>query len=152
MDKNELSTFIIHHLSEEDDPDDIILALCEKNDLSWQEAETLVKNVQVEDGQVIAKKQFPLLFMLALAIFIAGMGLIGYGLFTILSEFSIIQTNLNNIHHILSDMDAFTNLYVSMETIITTGGSPITIIILGTGMILGSLFGMRDAWSSILEQ
>jgi hypothetical protein len=59
MGNEAISSFIINALSKGDYPDEIILYLCEKHSLIWQAAETLVKNVQVENEQVIAKKTIP---------------------------------------------------------------------------------------------
>jgi hypothetical protein len=151
MDNGQVSAYIINALSKGEDPDDIVLALCEKNNLAWQEAENLVKNVQVEQQQVIAKKQFPLLFFLALAIFIGGTVVAGYGCLIIYSEIKLIQPGLKNIQLVINDMDVFTSLYYGLRMILSAGGVPISMIIFGLGMILGSLIGMRKAWSDILE-
>jgi hypothetical protein len=150
MDNDEASVYIIDALGKGKCQDDIILTLCEKYNLTWQEAETLVKNVQDENERVIVKKQFPLLFSLALAIFIGGIIGVGYGCLIIYSEFRLIQPGLNNINLVFTDMDISTKLYYGLRMILSAGGTPITIIIFGVGMILGSLIGMRDAWSDIL--
>ena len=150
MDNDEVSVHIINALSKGEDPDDIILTLCENNNLPWQEAEILVKNVQIENEQVIAKKQFPLLFSLALAIFIGGIVAVGYGGFIFFSEVKLIQPALNNPNQVFNQFDVFTNLYYGLRMILSAGGTPISIIIFGIGMILGSLLGMREVWSDIL--
>jgi len=151
MNNNEVSAYIINALAKDEDIDDIILALCEAHSLTWQEAETLVKNIQLENEQAISKKKFPLLFLLALAIFIGGLGMAGYGIYTILSEITIIQDNLKNAQQLMNDLDALAILYINLKVILTTGSAPISFIFLGIGMIFGSLRGMQEAWSEILE-
>jgi ABC-type dipeptide/oligopeptide/nickel transport system permease subunit len=151
MDNQEVSAYIISALSKDQDPNDIILALCEKHKLTWPEAETLVKKVQLENEQTIVKKKFPLLFVLALAIFLGGMIAIGYGVEIIFSEYTLIQPGLAHIQGILNNEDVFTNMYTGLRMILSSGSLPISIIIVGIGMILGSLIGMQDAWSDILK-
>jgi hypothetical protein len=150
MDNNEVSTEIINSLSKGQDSDDIILTLCEKNNLPWQDAENLVHTVQTLDKKEITKKQFPLLFSLALAVFMGGIVAVGYGCLIIFSEYRLIQHGLTSIHKVINDMDTFANFYYGLRMIFSSGGTPISMIIFGIGMILGSLVGMRDAWSDIL--
>jgi len=150
MDNNDVSAYIINALSKGEGPDDIILSLCEKHNLTWQQADALVKNVQIDNEQAIVKKQFPMLFGLAMAIFLGGILAVGYGCVIIFSEFTLLQSGLRNIYQVFNDMDVFTNLYMGLRMILAAGSFPIFLIIFGTGMILGSLIGMRDIWSEIL--
>jgi hypothetical protein len=150
MDNEAISAFIINALSKGESPDDLILSICENQGLTWQAAEALVKKVQDEKKQVIVKKQLPLLFVLALAIFIGGIGAAGYGCLIIISEFSLIQTSLMNIHQVLNNSDVSYDLYIGLRMLFASGGIPISMIALGIGMILGSLLGMRNVWAEIL--
>ena len=61
MDHDDLVAGIIKRLSNADDPDDIILDICQKTGCSWSEAEGLVKLVQEKDEFQITEKQMPLL-------------------------------------------------------------------------------------------
>ena len=144
MNGEEQTAYIIHHLSDGDDPKDIILDLCEQANLSWPQSEALVKRVQEEKAVEITRKQFPLLFTLALAIFLGGLGLVGYSLYLfgrpLLEGYSG------------TPMAAANYSYYLLQVIIGSRGTVIYALVMGTGMILGSLFGMRDVWSQILNK
>jgi hypothetical protein len=144
MNGEEQTAYIIHHLTEGDEPKDIILELCEQANLSWPQAEALVKRVQEEKAVEITRKQFPLLFTLALAIFLGGLGLIGYSLYYLTHPLfeGYTGTSMSVINY---------SAYL-MQVIINSRGSVIYALLIGTGMILGSLFGMRDVWSQILNK
>ncbi len=146
MEQDEQTTYIIHHLSEGDAPQDLVFDLCQKYNLSWPEAEALVQRVQTDGAGEIARKQFPLLIVLALAIFVAGLALIGYSLYQL--GFPLIQGSLTNG----TPVDAANlSLYV-LDVIIGSRGMVIVAFVVGFGMVMGSLLGMRDVWIKILNK
>jgi hypothetical protein len=150
MNNEERIDFIIHHLSQGNDPNDLIYQICQKDNIPWSQAEELVKRVQLEKVDVIVKKQFPLLFVLALVIFLSGMVLIGYSTFLYVEEILFLQSSPGSqgaIH-----MDALQILTIFIVVILDKGPTPIFLLIFGIAMVLGSLVGMRDAWSSILNR
>jgi hypothetical protein len=49
-------------------------------------------------------------------------------------------------------MDALQILTVFIVAILDKGPTPVLLLIFGIAMILGSLVGMRDAWSSMLNR
>jgi len=146
METEEQTAYIIHHLSEGDAPRDLIFDLCQKYNLSWPQAEALVQRVQTDNSADISRKQFPLLAVLALAIFVAGLGLIGYSVYLFALPF--IEGNVNNG----TPADAANYSYYILQVIIGSRGTVIYAFIIGIGMVFGSLLGMRDAWSSILNK
>jgi hypothetical protein len=150
MDNKERTDFIIRHLSQGNDPNDLIYQICQKDNIPWSQAEELVKRVRVEKADVIVKKQFPLLFVIALAIFLSGLVLIGYSTFLSVEEISFLQGSPRSqgaIH-----MDGLQILTVFIVAILDKGPTPVLLLIFGIAMILGSLVGMRDAWSSMLNR
>ncbi len=146
METDEQTTYIIHHLSEGDAPQDLVFDLCQKYNLSWPEAEKLVQRVQTESVGEITRKQFPLMIALALVIFIAGLGLLGYSIYLI--GLPLIEGSLANG----TPMDAANfSLYV-LEVIVGSRGMVLVAFVGGIGMVLGSLLGMRDIWSTLLNK
>ncbi len=143
MDEKEQTEYIIHHLAEGDEPKDITFDLCEKLGLSWPQAEALVKKVQQESEGTVALKQFPLLFALALAIFLAGIALLGYSVYLFIYPLLTGQTG---------NPQAVTNysLYI-VEVVVRSNGLVIYAFIGGLGMVLGSLLGMQETWTRIIE-
>ncbi len=144
MNIDEKTAYIIHHLTEGDDPKDIVFDLCQRTNMNWAQAEAVVKQVQEEKEGVIARKQFPLLFVLALAIFMAGLGLVGYSLY--LFALPLIEGNSGTPVAVVNY-----STYI-LQVILGSRGAVIYALIIGTGMILGSLFGMRDVWTKILSK
>jgi hypothetical protein len=151
MSAEDPTVYVIHRLSQGDSPKDLTFDLCEKFGLSWPQAEDLVKQVQEEKHGEIARKQFPLMFTLALGIFIVGLGLIGYSVFVVWTEFPVMEASRTGTQTIEQNMDAVAYMYFLFQMIIRSGGQIITMFILGIGMVIGSLLGMRDTWGAILE-
>ncbi len=150
MDNEERTSFIIHHLSEGDDPNDLIYQICQKDNISWQEAEALVKKVQIDKKDVIIRKQFPLLFAVALVIFLGGLACIGYSIFVYAAEISLLQSNMGS--QVTNNLDAAQIFTGFIAALIHQGPTPIFVFITGIAMVLGSLVGMRDAWASVLNR
>ncbi len=134
MDKDELSAFVINELSEGTNTDDLILKVCQETICTWPEAEAFVRRIREEYGPRITRKQFPMLFVLALSIFLCGLGLV---IFSVYSTWYCSSTIGNAIG--------------CLVTMVYNGSAPIFAFIAGIAMMLGSLLGMRDIWSKILE-
>ncbi len=145
MDLDELSPFVIHELSQEADRNDLIMSICQRSGCAWSDAEEFVKRVETENGSQIAQKQFPLLFILALGIFLGGIGLVLYSTITMLEIW-------NGLSALLNGKPLGTEAYLFLESTIRSGGFPFFAFFLGVAMMLGSLLGMRDVWSSILNR
>jgi len=144
MNKQEISNYIVHRLSDGDLPDEVIFSICEKTNLVWSDAAVLVKQVQAEKEGVIARKQMPLLFALALAIFLGGVGLLGYALLVTTTAFSEVR---------IGEVDSIAQVGMALANIIVgSNGMVLYAFLTGIGMILGSLLGLRNAWASILSE
>lgn len=144
MNEEEQIAFIVHQLADGNDPKDFIYDLCEKAHLSWPQAEALVKRVQEEKEAEIGRKQFPLLFTLALGIFLVGMGLMGYSVYSFLRPLLAGQTG--------SPMDVSNYSIYLLGIVVESHGLVVYGFIIGLAMVLGSLWGMRDEWSRILTR
>ncbi len=137
MAQQEQIQYIVDKLSKGNKPSDIVYALCEKHGISWADAETLVKTVSTTHGSHIARKQMPLMFGIALITFLGGLALCGYSLNSLIT---ILQAPGDEILRLL---------FISIQTNFLL--SPISTLVYGIAMILGSLLGMRDTWTAILS-
>jgi hypothetical protein len=160
MDDNEITESIVRDLGKFDDPEDLILELCQKTGRSWPEVETLVRQVQSTRRGEIAARQFPLLFVLAFGIFAAGLALVIFagvsllngGLDRLTSARGQIDFDQALLRSFREGLAPFGELAVEMlKTVYTLGINPFSLGFLGVAMILGSLFGMRDTWAAILD-
>ena len=129
----EVTKKILHDLTDDRDMDDIVMEVCEKTGLGWEEVEKYVNRLSIEDKSEITLAQSPLLVLLALGTFLAGVVVILYGLYQAYLIYS-------------ANSQAFV-LYL-----VTNGGGLFWNFILGTAMITGSLKGMEEVWEAIFER
>lgn len=141
MDDPELVQRIVSRLGNAASVNDLIMEICETRGLSWSEAEALVHRVEAEQEQAIAGRRFPLLFVIALGIFLGGLALVIYDSYVFIS---LLETDLRSA---FDSLDTLTHL----RLIFDIGIAPITGIAAGAAMMLGSLVGMRRAWTPLLD-
>jgi hypothetical protein len=161
MDENEITDAIIRDLGKFEDPEDLILELCQKTGRPWPEVEALVRRVQDEHQGEIAARGFPMLFVLAIGIFAAGLALV------VFAGVSLLNGGLDRLTGARGQVDfdralmrsfqeglaPFGELAVEMlKTFYVLGVNPFSLGFLGLAMMLGSLFGMRDTWTAILAR
>lgn len=140
MNEPELDRFIVKRLSEGQDFNDLVLDICNQTGMKWPEAQALVNRIHIGHRGEIAKKQSPLLVAIALTMFIGGIGILGYELFIVMT-LVVNYMQIGKDPLILLDLASYFPNYV----ILFLEGTPIAI-----AMILGSLLGMSQVWSSIL--
>lgn len=141
MDDATLDKWIVDRLAKSASMNDLIMEICENRHLSWSEAEALVLRVQSEQKHAISQRQFPILFILALFIFLGGLAMVVY------YTFVLVPTLNNLISTLPGDMVAFSFARFLFEI----GIGPISGIFFGAAMILGSILGMRRAWEPMLD-
>jgi hypothetical protein len=162
-DHDELVAGIVKRLSEADDPNDIILDLCQKTGCIWSDAEALVHRVQEEEKFQITKKQMPLLTGMALFVFVTGLVLTGYGVYGIIVTLTAVggASGPRDIYSYLMPMiekrlDPVTAfepaVFPYFNLMLGVLLSPVSALLFGAAMILGSLVGMRDAWETLLNR
>jgi hypothetical protein len=137
----ELERYLIRRLANSASDKDLILEVCTKLNIDWPEAEALVHRVAAENEHSIAGRRFPLLFVIALGIFLGGLGLVIYDAYVLIST---LETDLSTM---FTSLDMITHL----RLIFDIGVMPITGMIIGAAMMLGSLIGMRRAWAPLLD-
>jgi hypothetical protein len=142
MDDPTLEQHIVKRLANTASLNDIILELCEKRGMTWIDAETLVNRIQVEHAPTIASRRFPLLFVLALGIFLGGLALVIYNVYAITT---LVEVDLGDL---FGSLDMMTHLGFIFEI----AAGPIMGIITGVAMLLGSMVGMRSAWTPLLDR
>jgi hypothetical protein len=157
----ELTAEIVKRLGKDDDLDDIIMDTCGITHLSWEEAEKRIRSIQESYAVRITEKQFPLLTGIALFTFFVGLIILTYGIYTILApamnqgEFAPKDITSYFLPILERGTDPFTafqpaffpylNLFVGILF------SPLAAILFGIAMVTGSLVGMKDTWSILLN-
>jgi hypothetical protein len=160
MQDKELASYIQESLSKFRDRDEIIISICKKNNLTWDEAEAILDCVKDENEISIARRQFPLYFIVAFIFFVTGFILTGYGVYGTLLSFSkkggmpddlttyfmpIIQTGLNPLEVLKAAIPSYFQLIIYFLF------SPVSALILGISMIFGSLKGLSNEWAVIIK-
>lgn len=141
-DRARIEEGIFERLTNGESHDDIILDLCETENMTWPEAEALLERVGAEKKHHIVLAQSPLLVLIALATFIGGVGLVVYSAFNISSAFLSYQdTNSGSVGALGMVLHLF-----------TYGEYLWFLALLGLGMIIGSLKGMQDVWSAVFHK
>jgi hypothetical protein len=129
----ELTDKILHELAGARNMDDIVMEVCEKTGLDWEDAEAYVNNLSTENENRITLAQSPLLVLLALGIFLVGVGIV-------LNElYQAYQTYLSGSQGFV--------LYVFVN-----GIGIFWNLVLGSAIIMGSLKGMENVWRAIFER
>jgi hypothetical protein len=144
MEKADLTAFVTRRLCEADNPQDIILDVCQKTGWYWPDAEAFVRRVQEMKAPEITKRQFPLLTVLALGIFLAGLGLTFFGVYSIVDSWNQLSQARDYLLRVKLPIVDIYGIYINIYLM------PIAPIFTGTAMMLGSLLGMRDIWSRLL--
>ncbi len=76
MDEQVATAFVIRELAKHRNRNDIIMALCQHDQLNWEQAQAFVAQVEQTHRRKIAGGQAPLLIVIGLAIIIAGLFLV----------------------------------------------------------------------------
>lgn len=139
MDDTEYVSFIVAQLSKGTNLDDIILELCRRSGMGWSKAQALVEQVREEQGRQIARRQSPLLGLLALATLLAGLFIAFRALYALASHVDLylqVYPAPLNVFQLL--------LYLS-------GNAPglVAAIVLGAAMVAGSATGVRRLMESL---
>ena len=128
----ELTSQIIERLTNSENVDDIIMDVCNEEELDWGQAEMLVKRIHAENKNKIVLAQSPLLVLLALGVFLTGVGLIVYDLYQIYLDYAYFS-------------EGFV-IYLTLN-----GEGIVGTFILGVAMVIGSLKGMQAVWEAIFD-
>ena len=132
----ELTAYILERLSSMANTDDLVLDICQKTGLHWNEAEAWVETLKVQHESEISRRQSPLLVTLAVVIFLGGAEIAsaaGYFLY---------ETALDALHtdDSLARLDLFLYLFRAAPDIISIG-------VFGGAMMAGSSLGLYQIWS-----
>jgi hypothetical protein len=151
---------VIRRLERADALDDIVMEVCQATNLSWEDAEGFVRQIQSSEQGKIAEAQFPLIAGIALFIFLAGWGLAGFGIYSLAAGAAgllgpdDVTTYLEpTIEHGVDPLRSLTPAIGPYLTfLLNLVFSPFAAILAGGTMIAGSLAGMKNTWAVILDR
>ncbi|HTX90442.1 MAG TPA: hypothetical protein VMC09_04415 [Anaerolineales bacterium] len=159
-----LTASIVKRLSHAEDRDDIVLDLCQATGLTWEDVDARVRSIEDQNRLAIERMQSPLMITLAFSSFLAGLAFMVYGMYSIIAPwiaspgkrqsapdlticFSGSHASRICVFSFPPRPDYAAYLAVAIGLIF----NPASGILLGAGMVTGSLLGMRDVWSQLLD-
>ena len=154
----DLQEWILDRLAASASRDDILHEICARTRCDWAQAEGILEQVELDRKSEIVRRRLPLLFALALVVFLGGLALAGYGLYGLVLFFSPdgMPADLTTYFlRILEQGEQPSQVFLSalppyLRFTIYFVFSPFTTLLLGLIMVAGSLLGLRDVWSAIL--
>jgi hypothetical protein len=91
---DEATAFVIRELGAHRKRNDIVMALCERMGMSWQQAEKFVSQVEHSNRKAITAGQTPLYLIISVVLILLGVGGIMYGVQYVMSLGSILQGDI----------------------------------------------------------
>jgi hypothetical protein len=149
--------YIVNELARNVDENDLILAVCEQQHVSWNEAKALIDEIMSDHEDTISSRQLPLKTIIAVVTLVIGLTLV------IISTMFLVDL-LSFITGILSANAVETGeLSIPGEANLTLAQlfmqkSPAALplvaagLINGLAMIFGSLLGMRESWAWLIDR
>lgn len=102
MDRSSLTAFVVEALGASMQRDAIIMAVCERAQMDWPEAEAFIQEVERLQSQEIARRKRPLLIFLGVLAFLEGMVQAGWSLWTILEPYQVARASRFSLESLLS--------------------------------------------------
>lgn len=122
-------SFVISQLAKYRTRNDIIRDLCEQGGYLWEEAAALVHQVESEQAQQIQARRRPILMLLGVLHLLGGLGLMGFGVYSLLSGEQVPLTVI---------------VYFIEIDLLPNGGQAVPFL-LGLSILLGGAVGIRGA-------
>jgi hypothetical protein len=136
MNLDELEAYVVERLSASVAPDDVILEVTQRSALSWPEAEDLVRRTADLRGPSVARRQFPLLALVAVAVMVGGLAVLA----ACALSFSDALLLLKPVRG-----DADQGRVAAFLALLAANSPMLGLIPLGAGMILGGALGLARA-------
>lgn len=81
MDREKAVDFVVKELGKHHNRNEIIVTLCERMGINWQNAEKLVREVELQHGRRIAARQSPITLAIGVITVLVGIILLANGIF-----------------------------------------------------------------------
>ena len=148
---------IIQKLARQVDEDDLILAVCEKQQVGWNEAKALIEEIKAEHGETILVRQMPVRMLIALATLVFGLVLVSLTVMFTVDLLTLVSRSLKSGGIEMGDTSLLVNTNMTLFQVVMQN-SPyvvpgiLALLINGLGMVFGSLLGMREAWDWLIDK
>jgi hypothetical protein len=137
----EITQFVVESLGRGVPEQDVILAVCERTGVTWQEAKSIVFSASVYRSKEIARWQIPILFLVGTATILAGIAVIAAFIQGIIQPVSQISQ-----YGLSFEMVESIGLYAWMIANMQFAGE----VVFGAAMIAGGITGLYVAAKNAL--
>jgi hypothetical protein len=148
---------IIAKISRHVDEDDLILEVCQRQGVSWNEAKTLIAEINAEHVDTIASRQLPLKTLIAFTTLAAGLILVILPtLFLVDLLKMIVGTALPAAGDAVGRGTQGQTSLMLAQLLMQQSPAVIPLVAAGVlnglGMIFGSLLGMHETWTWFIDK
>ncbi len=130
-----LSEFVVDALARGQSRNEVITRVCQKAGCMWPEAETFVASIEAEEFPLIARKQTPTLLLIIVPTFLAGLALVAYGSYLVISDAQLYDREFGNA------------LPIGLLALVAQHWQTAMMILTGMAMIAGSSLGLSQILS-----
>jgi hypothetical protein len=142
MDNKARTEAIIERLAAGEHAEDIAFDIADRSGERYPDVEAQVLHVRSQHENRIMRKQSPLLTLLALMIFLGGLGLTGAGLYIVVATF---------VNQRPAGDDPL-QLIGFLFLLIQNAPQGLYVAVAGLAAVLGSLRGMQKVWEALLDK
>jgi hypothetical protein len=148
---------IIQKLARQVDEDDLILAICEKQQVSWNEAKALIEEIKAEHEETILVRQMPVKILIAFLTLAAGLILVILPTLFLVDLLEMVAgTVLPGAGDAGRSSPQGRTNWMLLQLLMQQFPAVIPLIsagiLNGLGMVFGSLLGMREAWDWLIDK
>lgn len=148
---------IIQKLARHLDEDDLILTVCEKQHVSWNEAKAFIEEIKAEYGETILVRQMPMKILIALTTLVFGLFLVSLTVMFSVDLLTLVSNSLKSGGLEMGDTTLQVNTQVTLVQVVMQNSPYVVpaiaaLLINGLGMVFGSLLGMREAWDWLIDK
>jgi hypothetical protein len=148
---------IIQKLARQVDEDDLILAVCEKQQVGWNEAKALIEEIKAEHGETILVRQMPVKILIASATLVFGLILVSLTVMFTVDLLTLVSRSIASGGIEMGDTSLNVNTSATLLQVVMQNSPYVVpaiaaLLINGLGMVFGSLLGMREAWDWLIDK
>lgn len=136
MNRDGFEAYVVERLSAGIAPDDVIFEVTQRSGPAWPEAEELVRHTADLGGPSVARRQFPLLALVATAVMLGGLGVLAAGALSFSDVLLLLKPACG-----VADQDGL----AALLAVVAANGPMLGLIPLGVGMLMGGILGLVRA-------
>ena len=149
--------YIVSKLARDIDENDLILEVCEQQQVSWKEAKALIAEIRSDHEESIATRQLPVKTVIAVATLVIGLTLVIVTTIFLVDLIALVTGIIKARPVDPGEVSILGEANLVLAQILmneSPAAVPLVAVgfINGLGMIFGSLLGMRETWAYLIDK